>query len=644
MTCATPTLTETAIGFRRWRLSDDRLVSIAAGEEWPVGDVRAQCRLKHAHLAPARDCSCGLYALHQPPYAPSEIDGHVWGVVAAWGQLQVHHDGFRAERMRALALIVDTAIARTAAMPAAARYGISVADTEAAILLGSEFGAIVPLEVRPDDTGLLLREILNAVTSRESVGTRYGPRLREAAVFLDVLVRHPNSSLPDAAQIATNFVAGVGPRPDKAQWDERLEAYRTALRREIAALDAGSPESGLEMDHLLYALKWVDGLTVTDIVNRLDHGLAVPAGLALHPQVIARAPEAVRPVARQALKASVRQRFLNADFAALALLDEFDHDLAICNALLGLRSNSGVEAVLNARPDLAVAVTGAILQSGRLILLTPQCTPHIAASRLRPLMASNAYLLADDQLGLREVVGLTTLEATAERLLRLSDNAVSTATAISLMPDPDRARDLIRPLARRVLGFTSDPTQLRERFWRCLSDSRLVALLDAETITAALCTPWIETRTRVQLVQAHRALADQFARQLWQRSDLDLHSARTLVAATSKTQPELVTSALDHADQTADRPRAALRLTAVMWEVLEPDQRMLATAGAVAADSRQPAQLRTVAAWRSAREGLRLPETHDPVLDRFDAYRRSDPNWRDRPQPPGPYGDFMLGD
>ena len=50
---------------------------------------------------PNADCSCGIYARHQPA---SGTNGQVAGVIEAWGKIEVGTNGFRAQRARLIAL------------------------------------------------------------------------------------------------------------------------------------------------------------------------------------------------------------------------------------------------------------------------------------------------------------------------------------------------------------------------------------------------------------------------------------------------------------------------------------------------------------------------------------------------------------
>ena len=67
---------------------------------------------------PAAGCACGLYASHPWARDPNSdflrVDGmglepdDVFGVVEAWGRMEVHEDGFRAEYARPIALFART--------------------------------------------------------------------------------------------------------------------------------------------------------------------------------------------------------------------------------------------------------------------------------------------------------------------------------------------------------------------------------------------------------------------------------------------------------------------------------------------------------------------------------------------------------
>jgi hypothetical protein len=115
-------------GVRAWNLlaagaSGARFLrSLMAPSYWPPSrPLTAHCP-EHAapdHQPPHKDCDCGIYAWH--PSRASEAVGileaalfqdeeapdAVAGVIEAWGRIEVHSDGFRAQHARPVALFVD---------------------------------------------------------------------------------------------------------------------------------------------------------------------------------------------------------------------------------------------------------------------------------------------------------------------------------------------------------------------------------------------------------------------------------------------------------------------------------------------------------------------------------------------------------
>lgn len=123
--------TEPIHGVRTWEVVDGPdgeplLCGWAVNQVWPPGErYRAACvarsfprmrvrgRLREPHLAPHPDCSCGIYAYH-----PARLDARrelvdklsrcessgVIGAIEAWGRLEVHEQGFRAEQARPVVL------------------------------------------------------------------------------------------------------------------------------------------------------------------------------------------------------------------------------------------------------------------------------------------------------------------------------------------------------------------------------------------------------------------------------------------------------------------------------------------------------------------------------------------------------------
>jgi hypothetical protein len=119
-------------GLRTWGLALDRHSVpglIGYGQtRWASGGepTVATCVTEHGRergehsglAAPTEGCTCGLYANHPWARDPNSdflrVDGmglepdEVFGVVEAWGRIEVHEDGFRAEFARPIALFAKT--------------------------------------------------------------------------------------------------------------------------------------------------------------------------------------------------------------------------------------------------------------------------------------------------------------------------------------------------------------------------------------------------------------------------------------------------------------------------------------------------------------------------------------------------------
>ena len=82
--------------------------------------------------APAKECGCGLYGTH--PWAGG-TQGEILGVIEAWGRVELHATGFRAEWARPIALFVvadETTLAEARALRRVAeRYECELIELEA---------------------------------------------------------------------------------------------------------------------------------------------------------------------------------------------------------------------------------------------------------------------------------------------------------------------------------------------------------------------------------------------------------------------------------------------------------------------------------------------------------------------------------
>jgi hypothetical protein len=105
------------VGLRIWPLQPyGRLRAAGWDIVWPDGGraMEATCEVGAGHEAPASDCTCGIYAWHPRPSSAEELFAEcsrggsgVAGIVAAWGAVEVHRTGFRAQYARPLAFVVE---------------------------------------------------------------------------------------------------------------------------------------------------------------------------------------------------------------------------------------------------------------------------------------------------------------------------------------------------------------------------------------------------------------------------------------------------------------------------------------------------------------------------------------------------------
>ena len=107
------------VAFRSWRLSGGRLVSPFIPCRWEGRLQHAVCYdanrrltrgegwLQEPHASPHPECQCGIYGYFAPGPRSWYGEAH-WceGVITAWGRVEVHRDGFRAEHARVEALAV----------------------------------------------------------------------------------------------------------------------------------------------------------------------------------------------------------------------------------------------------------------------------------------------------------------------------------------------------------------------------------------------------------------------------------------------------------------------------------------------------------------------------------------------------------
>jgi hypothetical protein len=106
-----PLLPGPLYGLRTWRVvvqdGSERLTAPQRGTVWDSGAwVQATCGA--GHTAPAADCRCGIHAWHPRPAAARRVLASRFdlpGIVEVDGAVEVHDDGFRAERARPYAFV-----------------------------------------------------------------------------------------------------------------------------------------------------------------------------------------------------------------------------------------------------------------------------------------------------------------------------------------------------------------------------------------------------------------------------------------------------------------------------------------------------------------------------------------------------------
>jgi len=102
-------------GLRTWTVSgapgQERLTGPHRTTPWPDGGewLEAECSETPPHAPPEASCECGLHAWHPSRAAARRVCGvrrEVPGILEASGAVEVHADGFRAERGRPHALVL----------------------------------------------------------------------------------------------------------------------------------------------------------------------------------------------------------------------------------------------------------------------------------------------------------------------------------------------------------------------------------------------------------------------------------------------------------------------------------------------------------------------------------------------------------
>jgi hypothetical protein len=126
-----PLVPSPVYGLRTWAAvgaqGEERLGGPRQDAPWPVGGAWLEARCTGDHAAPAAGCDCGIHAWHPGPRAARRVLAprvEIPGVVEAAGAIELHLDGFRAERARPHALFVGPHANAPRAQRLADAYGI----------------------------------------------------------------------------------------------------------------------------------------------------------------------------------------------------------------------------------------------------------------------------------------------------------------------------------------------------------------------------------------------------------------------------------------------------------------------------------------------------------------------------------------
>lgn len=143
---------EPLIGFRAWHVTrDGQLVpwSASGAGAWVAGVNTAVCLARpgvRGHVAPVRRCSCGLYALMNSRDHRLQPLTQAVGAIVAWGDVELHETGFRAQSALIVALAVPAgcdAAHRQRLERAATYYGVPLVPLDALAAVAQEFGRTV---------------------------------------------------------------------------------------------------------------------------------------------------------------------------------------------------------------------------------------------------------------------------------------------------------------------------------------------------------------------------------------------------------------------------------------------------------------------------------------------------------------------
>jgi hypothetical protein len=135
VTADPPVVPSPLYGLRTWTVvgepGAERLAGPQRSVPWPAGGEWLEAVCPDGHAAPAPGCQCGLHAWHpRRPWARRIMSTRqeVPGVVEATGEIEVHGDGFRAQRGRPYAFFFVRGRNRGRVERLGAAYEVPVVD------------------------------------------------------------------------------------------------------------------------------------------------------------------------------------------------------------------------------------------------------------------------------------------------------------------------------------------------------------------------------------------------------------------------------------------------------------------------------------------------------------------------------------
>lgn len=252
-----PDLIQAVVGYRAWAVDRDGWLlpfSLAAiSGPWRPGINHAVCHyakwqgangtaVRESHAAPHPRCMCGLYGLAdaRDPRLPRSDMHLVVGAIGAWGDLEVHRSGFRAEFATVLALAVGRELSPSLRDPherAAERYGVELVSPELLEVTGLRHAAPVPEALLP-----------GAVTPGARRRTAGGPGAPRSGARPRRAGRVRSASLPPTALART--AAGRGVKVDDHVWLDATTmrcGITAAFARELGPgpVDLALPQAGI---------------------------------------------------------------------------------------------------------------------------------------------------------------------------------------------------------------------------------------------------------------------------------------------------------------------------------------------------------------------------------------------------------------